>query len=195
MKGNYIKYSDDELSWLKSNRPMVISDYANSFNAKFDRDISKQNINALRKRMGWSTGRNGQFKKGNVPHPNSGAKSANKTSFKKGLVPHNHRPVGSKRISRDNLVEIKIDEPRSWDRLHSVIYKEANGEIPQGKFVVFIDGDKRNFDIENLVAVTRAENLMINRYRSKLDFSQFGDTGVLLGKLTAKLSESRRLSA
>lgn len=58
MRGSPIHYSAMEMAWLEANRTMVISDYHEAFQAKFDRaDISAANLHALRKRRGWKVGR------------------------------------------------------------------------------------------------------------------------------------------
>jgi hypothetical protein len=41
------------------------------------------------------------------------------------------------------------------------------GAIPRTHIVIFKDGDKRNFDISNLVLISKSENLKINRNTEK----------------------------
>lgn len=90
MKGHYIPYSVEEMTWLEANRLMVISDYARAFNEAFGRDVAAKNLHALRKRKGWSTGRTGCFAKGQTPHnkgkPHPARGRAGETQFKKGSL-------------------------------------------------------------------------------------------------------------
>jgi hypothetical protein len=57
MRGKAISYSAAEMAWLKANRSLVMSDYAAAFNAEFGRDLTPENLKALRVRMGWRVGR------------------------------------------------------------------------------------------------------------------------------------------
>lgn len=96
------------------------------------------------------------------------AKSA-KTRFKKGQDPHNTHEIGYERISKDGYVEVKFmhlkngkGNNENFEFKHRIIYKEKIGEIPEGMIVEFLDGDKTNFDVSNLVLRTRKENLLRN---------------------------------
>lgn len=65
MKGRAIPYSQQEMQWLHDNHKLMISDYHQQFCDTFNRtDVSKVNLNSLRKRKGWRTGRTGHFHKG-----------------------------------------------------------------------------------------------------------------------------------
>ena len=73
------------------------------------------------------------------------------------------KPVGSLRMGKDGYLMVKVREwpsrPQTkdnWRFLHWVKWEEANGEpVPEGWTVFFADGDKRNFDPDNLVALPR----------------------------------------
>lgn len=108
---------------------------------------------------------NGYFKKRHTPW-NKGKKGSipvNVTSFKPGQLPHNAVPVGSTRINKDGLLEIKYIEHK-WRSLHSHLWIEANGAIPEGHCVVFKTGaDKMQFTLGDLELVSRAELLKRNR--------------------------------
>src|SRR5882724_9663795 len=63
-KGRHRRFSAEEMSWLEANHALPIADYHRAFVAEFSRDdVRPQNLHALRKRMGWKTGRTGQFEK------------------------------------------------------------------------------------------------------------------------------------
>lgn len=58
MRRGRIAYSDGQLTWLKANRLMVISDYHTAFREAFpDVDVTAANLHGLRKRKGWKVGR------------------------------------------------------------------------------------------------------------------------------------------
>lgn len=71
-------------------------------------------------------------------------------------------PVGTERLSSDGYIIVKYREdpivPTSkdnWKLKHVLVWEEHNGPLPDGHMVFFADGNKRNFDAENLVAVPR----------------------------------------
>ena len=74
-----------------------------------------------------------------------------------------HRvPVGTERVSKDGYIVVKVREeaavPMSkdnWKLKHVHVYEQAHGSVPDGCSVYFADGDRRNFDPGNLVAVPR----------------------------------------
>lgn len=46
------------------------------------------------------------------------------------------------------------------------IYEEAHGKIPKGYVIYHKDGDKHNDDIDNLISVSRAKMLELNRNKN-----------------------------
>lgn len=107
-----------------------------------------------------------QFPKGNTPW-NKGMKGlqigGQETQFKKGTVPPNHREVGSERIDEDGYTYIKIQEPGKWVLKHRHIYEQHHGKLEPHMIVTFRDKNISNFDIENLEAITKVENMERNR--------------------------------
>lgn len=74
-----------------------------------------------------------------------------------------NKPVGSERMGKDGYVMVKVREwptvPQTkdnWVFKHHLVWEQANGRpLPDGYTVFFADGDKRNFDPDNLVALPR----------------------------------------
>lgn len=71
-------------------------------------------------------------------------------------------PVGTERESKDGYIVVKVrehaDVPMSkdnWELKHVHVYEQTHGAVPEGHVVYFADGDRRNFDPSNLVAVPR----------------------------------------
>lgn len=71
-------------------------------------------------------------------------------------------PVGTERESKDGYIVVKVREYASvpmskdnWELKHVHVYEQAHGAVPDGCVVYFADGDRRNFDPANLVAVPR----------------------------------------
>ncbi len=117
-------------------------------------------------------GKSTRFKKGLIPF-NKGKKreeflseqaiiKIRKTQFKKGHVPHNHKPIGHERVDKNGYIEIKVKEPNVFKSKHRLIYENHHGKIPKGYNVIFIDGNNRNFNINNLKCISNAELMAKN---------------------------------
>lgn len=168
MKGKKITYTAEQLEFVKQHCTLEVNALYQAFVNQFKRDdVSAMNLNSLRKRNGWRTGRTGHFAKGNVSH-NKGKKGwcapgSEAGWFKKGAVPANVAEVGTTRETEDGYLEMKMKPGmRQWRLLQRVIWERCNGKIPTGMVVSFLDGNKKNINIKNLVLYTNAENLQRN---------------------------------
>ena len=125
----------------------------------------------------------GRFEKGHAPMnkgrtwdkfmPPESQKRCRATQFKRGGIPHNGRqPIGTERVDKDGYVWVKTamrkTDPKSahdnWVPKHRLVYEQAHGPIPEGCMVVFLDGDRENFDPENLAIETKSEHAVIARH-------------------------------
>jgi len=129
----------------------------------------------------WSGTHGGRFQKGQVSH-NKGKKmspeqyeKSKATMFKKGQVPKNKRPVGSERVDVDGYVMIKVAEPNVWQHKQKYIWEQLHGKVPKGYAVIFVDGDRTNFDPENLRCIHKSLLSYINKKRiyAKADVETF----------------------
>jgi hypothetical protein len=113
---------------------------------------------------------NGRFPKGLTPW-NKGKKydsggRSHETRFKPGGKPHTWKPIGSERVSEEGYLQRKMTDtgypPRDWVPVHHILWREAGREIPPGYRLAFKDGNKRNFDLENLELVSIADMMRRN---------------------------------
>ena len=166
-KGPQHIWSDEEKQYLAEITPgRGYKEIQSMMSCKFGFDYTHHQIKGAITRNKLNTGRTGRFEKGHATW-NKGTKGltkANVTSFKKGQKSHNYKPVGSERITKDGYCEIKVsDTGRRWRPKHVLIYEKHHGKVPKGSAVIFLDGDKRNFDIDNLYLVTRSQLAMLNK--------------------------------
>lgn len=192
-KGAAIKYSAAEIAFVDANKSLDRKTITERFNARFNRNLSIDNIKRLCIRQGWRSADNGCFKPGQKTW-NKGLKGlkgfmgANVTSFKKGMTPHNHKPVGWLRITVDGYLEIKVAEPKKFKAVHRIVYENHIGPIPKGHVVVFRDGDSHNVDPDNLVAICRLELSQLNRLGHKRALPEVQPVLLTLAKVKAKTS-------
>ena len=166
-KGPQHIWSDEEKQYLAEITPgRGYKEIQSMMSCKFGFDYTHRQIKGAITRNKLNTGRTGRFEKGHATW-NKGTKGltkANVTSFKKGQKPHNYKPLGSERIVKDGYCEVKVsDTGRRWRPKHVLIYEKHHGKVPKGSAVIFLDGDKRNFDIDNLYLVTRSQLAMLNK--------------------------------
>ena len=194
-----VKWSDKEKEYLKEITPgHHYAEIVELMNKKFDREGRFELVKNAIGRYKLNTGFNGRFKKGNVP-ANKGqkgvcAKGAEKGWFKKGQVSINHKPVGSERTDLDGYTLIKVAEPNKWQLKHRVIYEKAYGPIPPNMAVIFLDRNKRNFNINNLALVSREELAIINKNNFIKENAALSRAGVNVAKVKNKINKLKKES-
>jgi hypothetical protein len=186
------KWSEEEKEYLASIiKGRTYKKIAALMKDKFNYDFTDQQIKGAMNRYSLRTETTGCFRKGSIPWNKGtrGRTGANKTSFKKGTIPPQYRSVGSERINRDGYIEVKVADPRTWKLKQRYIYEQYHGEIPKGYYVIFADQDKQNFDIDNLIAVSRSEMLILNNNKLIYKDKELTKTGVNIAKILSKASK------
>ena len=191
-KGPQHIWSDEEKQYLAEITPgRGHKEIQSMMSCKFGFDYTHHQIKGAITRNKLNTGRTGRFEKGRATW-NKGTKGltkANVTSFKKGQKPHNYKPLGSERITKDGYCEIKVsDTGRRWRPKHVLIYEKHHGKVPKGSAVIFLDGDKRNFDIDNLYLVTRSQLAMLNKNSLIQKDAELTKTAINVVDLMKKIS-------
>lgn len=157
----------------------IITHYATTTNEELgrvlgrhpDRIASKAHRMGLKKDKGFlieqakNRPNSGQFKKGFTPF-NKGKKLKQstidklaRTMFKRGNRPHNTLNVGDEREDKDGYVWVKVAEPSEWVAKHHIVFGE---DVPTGHKLIFIDGNKYNFERENLRLISDADLMRQN---------------------------------
>ena len=191
-KGPQHIWSDEEKQHLAEITPgRGYKEIQSMMSCKFGFGYTRHQIKGAITRNKLNTGRTGRFEKGRATW-NKGTKGltkANVTSFKKGQKPHNYKPLGSERITKDGYCEIKVsDTGRRWRPKHVLIYEKHHGKVPKGSAVIFLDGDKRNFDIDNLYLVTRSQLAMLNKNSLIQKDAELTKTAINVVDLMKKIS-------
>ena len=185
-------WSSEEKDYLREITPgRHYKEIVELMNAKFEYEFNLGQIKGAIARYKLNTGFTGYFPKGNIPF-NKGTKGimkANKTSYKKGNIPQSYKPVGTERITKDGYTEIKVKDPNVWKLKHRLIYEEHYGEIPKGYVVMFSDRDKSNFDINNLILISRNQLKTLNQNDLIKDDPELTKSGIILADLLIKINE------
>jgi len=201
----YRIFSPDQVQFIRDNYTgRTVAEMTMLFNRHFRTHRSRSQIRNLVRNRKIRSGLTGQFRKGIIPW-NTGTKGlthANSGTFKKGNIPANLRPVGSERYYWKYGVLLKVAErnpyagfPTRWKLKYVHIWEKANGPVPKGKVVAFIDGDNRNCDIKNLMLISRAELLRLNKHEYKDTPSKLKPSVLALTKLEVKTFARQRVAA
>lgn len=167
-------------TWTDEQEQYLVAHYATTSNAEIAEVLGKKNADRVMAKaslLGLKKSRqflkescqqrenSGKFKKGMTPH-NKGKKLSDstkaklaKTMFKSGNRPHNTLQVGAETQDKYGYVMAKVAEPNVWQYKHHVAYGEP---VPTGHKVIFLDGNKYNFERDNLQLVSNAELMQKN---------------------------------
>lgn len=167
---------------------------AERLNRRFGTDYTVKQIAAYYKNHGHNSGLTGRFQPGHVPankgtHPPTHGRMA-ETQFRAGHTPHNKLPIGSIIMKADGYMWQKLGEgARDWRQKHLLVWEEAHGPIPDGHVITFKDGDKTNYDLDNLALITMAESIELTRRGLRTKDKQLTETGILIARLNCKVSK------
>jgi hypothetical protein len=170
-------------------------DLLDMFNDHFGTDIKINQLRAFIKNNRFTSGIDATFKPSSVPF-NKGKKKywvgGEATQFKKGQNPHNYLPVGSERVNGDDYVDIKVADPNKWRGKHILVWEEHNGPVPKSHAIIFGDGNRRNFEPDNLICVSRAQLVRLNQNHLIRNDSNLTRTGVVVVDVIQKISELKK---
>jgi len=192
-------YTLDQKEFIKANiKGISVFKLVDKINKRFDTDLNYNQIRAYVKNHKLTSGHDTQYKKGHNPTGGcikKGQRRGVKTEYKKGVHPHNWVPVGAERITTDGYIDIKVQDghqQHNWKAKHKIIWEKANGPIPKGNVVIFANGDNRDFDIDNLLCITKHQLLVLNRKHLIKNNSNITKTSVELAKLYIKIAEVKK---
>ena len=216
----YIRYTDEIIEYVKNNyKGKTTIDFAKELSQKFGLDITDSKLQNLKNRIKIKDNfifepvpNGGCYKKGQEPF-NKGLKwdeyltkeqqqKMLKTTYKNGHKSHNAVNVGDEAMrysgshpDDEGYVYVKVCDGKlnkNWKPKQQVIWEKKYGEIPDGHKVIFLDGDRFNFDINNLALVSNGEELHVNKLNIVSGNPELKKTAVLAVKTRFKALEKER---
>lgn len=196
------KWKEEEIEFIREIYPYYENkELSKMIKDKFSFDASARSLLNVRHKYKFpkkAIPNSGCYRNGDVPW-NKGKRMSEevkekvkKTWFKKGEIPKNHRPLGSTRIDSDGYKKIKIAEPNKWVLYHRYLYEKAHGvKLAKNEAVIFADGDRSNFDIDNLIKASRANLAYLNKNGLIFDDPDLTKTGVNVSKVVEKINERK----
>lgn len=192
----------EQHSWLSDHATGVSNkDLTDNFNQTFGTRLTLDQIKSYKQNHSISSGLNGQFTKGHVP-ANKGKKmpkeqyeKSNRTMFKKGHIPANWVPIGTEKEKADGYVWVKVQDGqlnKNWKLKHVLLWEKEHGPLPKGKVVIFLDSDTRNFDINNLTAVSKVINVRLNQNHLRYKDKELTEAGIAVAELMTAVASAKR---
>lgn len=185
-----MKFSEEQIEFLKNFKgEKTLKELATLLKEKYG--VETININYFRKYLRklnvdykYEKYNAGCFKRG-FSAWNKGVKTGVKPRRydKNGDVIWLEKPIGSERVEKKGYTLVKIKVPNTWEYKQRVIWKEIHGEIPTNHVIIFADGNKSNFDIDNLICISKNELRQLNRYKLKKDDADLTKVGIGIIKL------------
>ncbi|OLS02408.1 HNH endonuclease signature motif containing protein [Tissierella creatinophila] len=170
------EYTKEEVNYLrKISYGKTNKEITQMFNKKFNSNRNESGIHCVRMKYKIYTGDDGRFQKGNF--------SPNRVS------------MGTERITKDGYIQVKIrdgKQQRNWRGKHILEWEKVNGSLPEGHAIIFGDGNNRNFDINNLICVSRKQLLGLNRHNLIQEDSDLTKTAINIVDLKYKISERKK---
>jgi hypothetical protein len=189
------RYTEEQIQFLTKN---VIgrsnAELTDILNSHFELDLGINQIKAFKKNRGLSSGLDGRFKPGHIPF-NKGKEGVGgwePTQFKKGHKPHNYKPVGTERVNGDDYVDIKVADPNKWRAKHILVWEKENGPVPKGHVIIFGDGNRRNFELDNLILVSRKQLALLNKHSLIQNDAELTRTGIIVADIYRKIGQQKR---
>lgn len=114
--------------------------------------------------------------------------------YEKPKKSHSNIPTanGTLAIKTDgDYIKVKTNKNK-WEYLQRVIYQNAyNVKLPEDVYVIFLDQDRRNFNIKNLKAITRRSSAIMSKDGLFSIEPKITKLGHLSSKLNIKAKENR----
>lgn len=146
------EYEEDEIAFLREiSLGKTYAEIADAFNARFrDRDyVIPSQVKSAMKYM-------------KIPYNGHSEVAARHVPI--GSV--NVAPYGTKKNGERYKYEmVKVAEPNVWKRKSLLEWEKHYGPLPEGKMIIFLDGNTLNSEIENLYAVSQGVHFRLNKYR------------------------------
>lgn len=160
---------------------------------EFGREMTPSQVKHFRRNHHILSGLTGRYKKGNVPFTKGkkleefaspeGIRRSSATRFRKGNRPHNWLPVGTISTKGDGYLWIKTAEPDKWMQYQRWIWLQAGRTIPDGCLVTFLDGNNRNFNLDNLAVVTEGESAELTTRHLRFGSGTIGQVGLDIARI------------
>jgi hypothetical protein len=119
-------------------------------------------------------------------------KIKNNGNHELSVIKHKRRPIGTEFIRHDGYRVVKTADPDVWKIKHIAIWEAANGPVPRDHLIMFADGNKLNFNLDNLLLVYRKELFTMNKNHLIFPDAEKTKNGLLIAKLKNMIADKKK---
>lgn len=183
----YIIWTEEKKDYLREiYKGKTYQKIADLMAERFKEDYTENKVSGMLRGLKLQTGTSNKFKKGNIPwHKGRGNKRL------KGKGKGSPKPIGTESVNNSDYVIVKVSE-KEWKFKHRLIYEKYKGEIPKGYVVIFADKNKRNFNINNLILISKKQQMTLNKYSLVKEDIELTKAGINLANLILKIREREK---
>lgn len=134
------KYNDEQMRWLADNTPtMSEKELAVAFNAKYGCNVSADSLATyVRRFIG-------------VVRTTETVKTSHSKALRRFEV--GDVSIQSRGGRKTKVILTEVNGKRRWKPYGKYVWEQANGKIPDGWSVIFLNGDNTDCRLENLYAI------------------------------------------
>lgn len=100
-------------------------------------------------------------------------------------------PIGTEYKKPDGMVLVKVSENK-WKYKQRIIYENYhNVKLSSDDYIIFLDQNRNNFDINNLKRISRKESSILSNQKMFSKNPKITETGILTAKLIAKAKQCK----
>lgn len=198
-------FFDEHIAFIRDNAKGIgNAELTERVNKHFGTSFTIRQIRTIKNHCGVRSGLTGYFKKGSIPK-NKGKEmskeqyeTCKKNFFKKGHETYNKLPIGSERLFKGEYIYVKVDDQINtklnvnWKPKHHIVWEQHYGKVPKGHVVIFLDRNKLNFDINNLMCVNKKELLEMSRKKLIFEDKDLTKVGYAIAKLNVATHEKKK---
>ena len=100
-------------------------------------------------------------------------------------------PIGTEYTKDDGMVLVKVAKNK-WKYKQRLLYeKYHNVKLNSDDYIIFLDQDRTNFDINNLKRITKHESSVLSNQYLFSKQKDVTETGIQIAKLIIKIKEEK----
>jgi hypothetical protein len=96
------------------------------------------------------------------------------------------KPLYSEKRNNNGYIMIKVTmtgpKKKCWYEKHRWLWEQANGKIPEGMVIIFLDNNPLNCTLENLAVVSKAECVKLSQLKLRSDNREITLAGIAVVK-------------